>query len=321
MNWAFSSGQDSVEREFDEGGRIELNAEQFSGYLEHLEVRRGVSLFRAGGHAVRRYSLNPLGEVANDKLVLGCMLSGTGTLDAQGNDEVGWRQSAHMYAVSLSGRQIRYDLHPHDHWSAMALMLTPELLEEFDGNLGREGLHAVERVLSGRSEPLSLMRPMNSAMLRVAQELMTPRFTGSLERLYREAKVGEMLVNLLGGLFTVEDSAQRELDTRERRRVREARERLLADLSHPPSLAELAAGVRLSPRRLNRGFRILYGMTVFELLLEARLETARRMLEAGETMPLKQLAYAVGYAQPTNFINAFRRRYGISPGRYRDEKR
>lgn len=321
MGWAFSSANLSVEREFDVNGRIELDDRPFSGYLEHRAVQRGMSLFRASGRGVSRYSLSALGEINDNKLVIGCMLSGAGRLAAEGNDEVGWRNAAHMYGVSLSGRPIRYDLQPHDPWSAIALMLTPELLDELDGDLGRDGMRAVERVLAGASEPISLMRPMNSTMLRIAHELMEPRFAGSLGHLHREAKAGEILVHLLAGLFQTGDGPQRDPDANERRRVREARERLLSDLRDPPSLGQLAAEVGLSARRLNRGFRALYGMTVFELLLEARLEAARRMLDSGEAMPLKQLAWAVGYSQHTNFINAFRRRFGVSPGRYRSEPR
>jgi AraC-like DNA-binding protein len=321
MGWAFSSANLSVEKEFDAGGRIELDDQPFSGFMEHRAVQRGMSLFRARGQGANRYSLSALGEINDNKLVLGCMLSGAGQLVAQGNDEVGWRNAAHMYGVSLSGRPIRYDLQPHEEWSAMALMLTPELLDNLDGDLAADGLRAVERVLAGVSEPISLMRPMNSAMLRIAQELMEPRFAGSLGQLHREAKAGEMLVHLLAGLFQAGEGRHRDPDANERRRVREARERLLADLRDPPSLGRLAAEVGLTPRRLNRGFRALYGMTVFELLLEARLERARRMLDSGEAMPLKQLAYTVGYSQHTNFINAFRRRFGVSPGRYRGESR
>ena len=99
--------------------------------------------------------------------------------------------------------------------------------------------------------------------------------------------------------------------------MRQARDRLLDDLRHPPSLDALAASVNLTPRQLNAGFRALFGTTVFDYLRDARMDAARRMLDEGLDMPLKQLGWAVGYGQVTNFVTAFRRRYGVSPGRYR----
>jgi AraC-like DNA-binding protein len=111
------------------------------------------------------------------------------------------------------------------------------------------------------------------------------------------------------------------LSSRDLRRVREARERLVADLRDPPSLAELAASVGLNPKRLNLGFRMLFGTTVFDYLLEARLQMARSMLDQGLDLPLKTLAWQLGYNQASNFISAFRRRFGISPGSYRNGPR
>jgi len=101
----------------------------------------------------------------------------------------------------------------------------------------------------------------------------------------------------------------------ERAAVGEARERLLADMRHPPTLGDLAAAVGLSEKRLNAGFRAVFGATVFESLRNERLEHARIALKTGG-VSLKEAAFRVGYNHPTNFINAFTARYGVPPGRY-----
>jgi AraC-like DNA-binding protein len=100
-------------------------------------------------------------------------------------------------------------------------------------------------------------------------------------------------------------------------KVRVAHERLLHDLREPPDLDALAKDVGLSPKRLNRGFRELYGTTVFAFLRDARLEAARKALEAGTPLPLKQLAWELGYQQVSNFVTAFRRRFGVTPGAWK----
>lgn len=73
----------------------------------------------------------------------------------------------------------------------------------------------------------------------------------------------------------------------------------------------------LSAKRLNSGFRETYGTTVFNYLRDARLDAARAALEAGTPLPLKHLAWELGYSQVTNFVTAFRRRFGVTPGNYR----
>ena len=105
------------------------------------------------------------------------------------------------------------------------------------------------------------------------------------------------------------------LSATERRAILRARERLLADMRHPPSLTALAAEVGLSEKRLNSGFRATFGETVFEVLRNERLEHARKALEE-RVLSLKQIAFRVGYNHVTNFVHAFSARYGAPPGRY-----
>lgn len=105
-------------------------------------------------------------------------------------------------------------------------------------------------------------------------------------------------------------------DTRERHWVRHACERLAAELRNPPSVAELAHGVGTNERRLGELFREHLGTTVFGYLREQRLQLAARLLEQ-TTMPVQEMATHLGYSNSSNFIAAFRERFGCSPRRYR----
>jgi transcriptional regulator GlxA family with amidase domain len=107
----------------------------------------------------------------------------------------------------------------------------------------------------------------------------------------------------------------RPLTARERDAVRRAAHLIEQNLSEPLSLGELAELVGLSQRRLTQGFRELFSSTIFGYLRESRLRTARRLL--GETeMPLKQIAFLIGYGHANNLIAAYRERFGVSPRRH-----
>ena len=109
--------------------------------------------------------------------------------------------------------------------------------------------------------------------------------------------------------------ARSELSRSERDSVHAARDILLKDMRNPPSLGELASAVGLTEKRLNAGFRMAFGATVFEVLRNHRLEHARIALTM-ESTPMKVIAYRVGYNHVTNFINAYTARYGNPPGRH-----
>jgi AraC-like DNA-binding protein len=85
----------------------------------------------------------------------------------------------------------------------------------------------------------------------------------------------------------------------ERAAIFEARERLLADMRQPPTLGDLALVAGLSEKRLNAGFRLLFGATVFEDLRNERLAHARIALQSDTASP-KEVAFRVGYNHVCN---------------------
>lgn len=315
QRWAFASRQHEIVRAFDADGRIEFDGKLHQGFLELRPVRAGISMYRAKGCSDMAYSLHAAEDVPGDQLVLGCLLDGVGTVAADGNSDLIWRGAEQFYAVSLSSRQITYHLQPGRPFQAMALMVTPEAM---DWLIDDKDLPApVVNSLRSGTQPLAAGRPLRREARRLAYDLLNPTYRGRMGQLHREAKVLELLALQLDALGDGTGPERGALSSLDLMRVREARERLLADLRDPPGLSELAASVGLTPKKLNRGFRALFGTTVFDYLAEARLQMARRMLDQGLDVPLKALAWRLGYNQASNFVTAFRRRFGAPPGAWR----
>jgi AraC-like DNA-binding protein len=89
-------------------------------------------------------------------------------------------------------------------------------------------------------------------------------------------------------------------------------------LNEDPSrtLADLACGCALSISRLSHLFRAEAGLTLKEFRRKRRLEVAMKML-ATTDMPIKQIAYALGYRHTSSFVRAFEVNAGMSPSDYR----
>lgn len=97
------------------------------------------------------------------------------------------------------------------------------------------------------------------------------------------------------------------------RRIRAAREILINAFEAPPCLKMLAARVGLNVTKLKRGFRQVYGDSVFAYLRAYRMEMARGLLENGE-MNVTEVAMAVGYTNIGHFGAVFKRHFGVNPG-------
>ena len=85
----------------------------------------------------------------------------------------------------------------------------------------------------------------------------------------------------------------------------------------PLTLATLAHSLAVSPRQLERAYDEI-GLTTFAAHLRTvRLRNAAELL-AHQPLTVTDVARLVGYRQPSHFVKAFRRRFGVTPGAFRD---
>lgn len=84
----------------------------------------------------------------------------------------------------------------------------------------------------------------------------------------------------------------------------------------PPSVTELAELCGLSRRHLSRQFRITTGDTIQDYLASAKYERARELLVRTD-LPVKTIAYQLGFSSPASFTSGFTRIAGIPPRKFR----
>jgi len=87
-----------------------------------------------------------------------------------------------------------------------------------------------------------------------------------------------------------------------------------------PSLNELAKLCGISRGHLIRSFKLRTGMTVHRYIEHVRLRKAKEYLAASD-LPLKEIAFRLGLANPAHFSSAFRKLSGETPGSFRERAR
>lgn len=80
----------------------------------------------------------------------------------------------------------------------------------------------------------------------------------------------------------------------------------------PISLEELAYLSGRSLSSFKRDFQSIYNTTPAKWIREKRLSKARQMLQASQ-MTVAEVAYSLGFENPTHFSRIFKQRYGASP--------
>jgi AraC-like DNA-binding protein len=89
-----------------------------------------------------------------------------------------------------------------------------------------------------------------------------------------------------------------------------------ADFRHIPPLDELAELAALSRSHLCNRFRECFGSSIREYVIRKRMAAAQRLLYEVELRP-GEIAEAVGYPDIYQFSKQFKKRFGVSPTRYR----
>jgi AraC family transcriptional regulator len=87
-----------------------------------------------------------------------------------------------------------------------------------------------------------------------------------------------------------------------------------------PSTTEIAEEVGVHPSHLARAFRTRYGESIGGYARKVRLDWAAERLIRTE-LPLARLACEAGFGDQSHFTRAFKRQFGLPPGRYREAHR
>lgn len=80
--------------------------------------------------------------------------------------------------------------------------------------------------------------------------------------------------------------------------------------------SEVALLCSMSPSRFCREFKAAFDVTFGEYLAHYRVQQAKRLL-ANPTMPVADVAVAVGFSDPSYFTRVFKRQEGVAPSEYR----
>lgn len=197
----------------------------------------------------------------------------------------------------------------------VGIVISPEQLRSyFESDL--RSVHPVLRaILEKKQDDLFYhIRTITPAMRVALQQLLNCPFGGMTRKLFFESRALELIAHQFHQMSDARPrpspSGQR-LHPADRKRTELARDLLVSNLENPPGLGQLARNAGMSHPKLNRCFRQVFGMTVFEYLRNERLNQARQMLDRG--LNVTETAYAVGYESISHFSQAFKKQFGALP--------
>lgn len=150
-------------------------------------------------------------------------------------------------------------------------------------------------------------------MMTILQHMHFCYYKGEIKSAYLQSLLSRLILQALTRLTLIKVPVNEiKLQPYELSKLREAWDYLLHHIEHPGTVIDLSHAIGLNDFKLKKGFKQLYGITIFEFLLEARMEKARRLLQETD-MTVHAVAIGVGYKNISSFTVAFKKKFGLLP--------
>lgn len=163
----------------------------------------------------------------------------------------------------------------------------------------------------------SKILPLCGRTRQVLEALLSHSYTDSLENIFINAQTQMLLLYslecMLGDDKEVESFQCKFLaNESDREKIVKAREILLQHIGEPITIKELSRKVAINECYLKKGFKELYGTTIFDFYQSQRMEHARYLLyEKGLTVT--EVSMMLGYSSISHFSTAFKKQTGLKP--------
>jgi AraC family transcriptional regulator len=150
----------------------------------------------------------------------------------------------------------------------------------------------------------------------VLETLLNHSYTGSHENIYINAQSQMLLLYSLEcmvGEKEVEGFQCKFLaNEADREKIVQAREILLQHIGEPLTIKELSRKVAINECYLKKGFKEMFGTTIFDFYQGQRMEHARYLLyEKG--LSVTEVSVMLGYSSISHFSTAFKKHTGLKP--------
>lgn len=161
----------------------------------------------------------------------------------------------------------------------------------------------------------SKVLPLCSRIRNVLDSLMNHSYTESLENIFINAQTQMLLLysmDCMAGEGDEEFSCKFLSNEADREKISLAREILLQHIGEPLTIKELSRKAAINECYLKKGFKEMYGTTIFDFFQSQRMEHAKYLLyEKGLTVT--DVSASLGYSSISHFSTAFKKHTGLKP--------
>ena len=173
-----------------------------------------------------------------------------------------------------------------------------------------------DQIISKKNTILSPKWKTNNIRIQgVISEILNCSYPDQLRDLFLLSKSIELLV-LQAAMYEKKDGNQFIKSKKDQQNLIASKEIITKNLQNPPTIIELSKLVGINEYKLKKGFKELFGTTIYGYIHRCRMDLAKRLLMDSD-QSIKSIAFEAGYSSPQHFSNSFKKEFGVTPNSVR----
>jgi len=173
----------------------------------------------------------------------------------------------------------------------------------------------VLRSLLENTQPLMFEQIIYPSLQQIVDEILTQPVNETFELFFLRVKAEELICRLLMELEKRDEKHLYPLNSHDIQTIYQVKEQMMKRLETPPVIKQLAVHAGMSPTKLKRLFRQIFGSSLFSYYQAFRIKEAARLLK-DEKLAVSDAGYRLGFTNMSHFSRIFEQRIGIKPKKY-----
>jgi len=165
------------------------------------------------------------------------------------------------------------------------------------------------------TQPLLFEQMIYPSLQKIVDEIVTEPVDETFELFFLRIKAEELICRLLIELERRDEKQLYALNIHDIQAIYKVKEQMLEHLETPPVINELAIYANMSPSKLKRLFKQIFGNSIFSYYQEFRMKEAARLLKE-EKLSVSDVGYQLGFTNLSHFSRVFTEHTGIKPKQY-----
>lgn len=164
-------------------------------------------------------------------------------------------------------------------------------------------------------QPLLFEQVVYPSLQKVIDEIVSAPVDAPFVLFFLRIKAEELICRLLIELKKRDEKQLYALNIRDLTTIYKVKDQMLQHLETPPIISKLAVSAGMSPTKLKRLFRQIFGNSIFNYYQEFRMKEAALLLKE-EKLSVAEVGYRMGFINLSHFSRTFKEHIGMKPKQY-----